>query len=58
MRLKLRVESDDDVPEQSWTVRVEHSYRERLSFEWTDSVYLPRLCSVPSVSRQPPAAGS
>lgn len=45
LRLKLRIKPGDDVPAQFWTVRVKRSYREGLSFEWTDSVYLGRAHS-------------
>jgi hypothetical protein len=40
LRLKLRVDIGNDVPAQFWTVRVRHSYRERLASEWTETVYL------------------
>jgi hypothetical protein len=42
LRLKLRVELEDDASPQFWTIRVDHSYHERLASEWTESVYLGR----------------
>lgn len=42
LRLKLRVELGDHEPTQIWTVRVDHSYHERLKSEWSESVYLGR----------------
>lgn len=42
LRLKLRVELGNDAPARFWTVRVDHSYHERLTSEWTESVYLGR----------------